>query len=219
MKLCHGILAALSGPEVLFSIRPALGKAGMEKHDGAIWDPSILCFKCFEIRDRNLVITVGGCLAADIDDNRIPAQLIERKLVNRLAFFIEMDGRIEMRAAVLGCRIAIGSIEVAFIGVSMELLFQGEGLGGWPVERLLRKRMRQVNPLTVLKRRCKRITKADGREDGKWDNERRITFSHISSLWHGTVRSQIMKRLRNTDYPAEVVPCALDILNSTTLMT
>jgi len=36
-----------------------------------------------------------------------------------------------------------------------------------------------------LKRRCKRITKADGREDGKWDNERRITFSHIPSLWHG----------------------------------
>jgi hypothetical protein len=51
----------------------------------------------------------------------------------------------------------------------------------------------------VLKRRCKRITKAHGRENGKWDNERRIAFSHVPSLWHGPVCSHITKRLQNTE--------------------
>ena len=63
-----------------------------------------------------------------------------------------MDGRVNVRAAVFGSAVAIRRVEITLVCVSMELNFQRERLGRRPVERVRRKIVREVNPLTFRKR-------------------------------------------------------------------
>src|SRR5688500_7028892 len=83
-----------------------------------------------EIFRRDLVVAVGGALVRHVYDDAQAHQLFERNLVHGVAAGGEVDGGVEVRAAVLGRGGVVGGVIVALRGHARSEERRG-GTGDW----------------------------------------------------------------------------------------
>jgi hypothetical protein len=101
-----------------------------------------------DVRGLHKVIHVLRCLLGHVDDNARPDQLAHRQLVGRQRAFGEVDGGVEMGAAMLGRRKIIGGVVVASVRMARKNGLLLERLRRRPVDRLSVERVGQVDPST-----------------------------------------------------------------------
>src|SRR5512147_135328 len=104
MELGYGFLAALGCAHVFLSMGVQMGTAGVDQRDRAFRDASVRALMSLDVRGLHKIIYVLRCLLGHVNDNARPDQLTHRQLVGGQRAFGEVDGGVEMGAAMLGCR-------------------------------------------------------------------------------------------------------------------
>ncbi len=147
-----GFGAAIGRAEILHRVGPEAAEARSEQHNRARWNPPMTGLPLIEIASGHLIVGIGCGLAGHIDEHRGADQILEGDLIDGSSALSEMNGRIDVRAAVLRGREVVRGIEVAIVGQTLGDLLQPEGLGGRPEQRVLVVAVRQIHHRT--RREC-----------------------------------------------------------------
>jgi hypothetical protein len=103
-----------------------------------------------DVGGREAVVGVFGCLGGDVDDDGWRDELLQRNLIDGDAVLVEVDRRVEVRAAVLRRCVEIGRVEVAARRRPVRELLQLEAarrIG--PVKRVLVEGVTEVDEVVV----------------------------------------------------------------------
>ena len=166
----------------------------------------MLLLEALEIGGRHLVVGIALALLDDVDDDGRTDQAVNRYLVHGRMSLREVDGCIQVRAAVLGGEEAVGRIVVAgrrhAVGVPAEL----KSLGGGPIDRLRIVGVREIDDLALRKRHTRRRARA-----GTHDDE---TQQHDDGFHGATVADSGAEPLRGSAlHPVEGASTTADHLS------
>ena len=145
--------SGLLGSQIACPIGPVVAKAGFQQEDHVIQAGTESVLPLSKIVDSNLVIRVLPALGADADDDSGTDQPLQGDLVHRLPVLEEMDGSVQVGAAMFGHAEAIGRIKVSARGDAVEGPLQGKSLFGGPEDGLLVKGVGQVDEGGLADRR------------------------------------------------------------------
>jgi hypothetical protein len=148
----NGVRAALVCAEIFLRVRPVPGKTSVEEQDYAVRNAPMPGFPCFQVGGRDLVVRVLVRFGRHVHHDRRAGELFDRQLIKGLAMLGEMDGRVDVCAAVFRSAVAIGRVEIALVRVGMKFDFQSEPLGRRPVECIRGKIVGKINQLAASER-------------------------------------------------------------------
>src|SRR6185295_2685601 len=184
MQLGDSSITSLVGAEILQTIRPIRGPPGLKQHNRVIRNPAVLFLPRLEVRAADLIVAIRGHFLGRVDFYRGADQSSERDLIDCVVAFGEMDRRVDVSAAVFGRAELIRRVVITFVvdarGDGVEL----EGLGSWPVNRIRREVVRQVNPLALRQsvRRTRRLPSRAAGYQNEPKNKRSGLYLHSRSL-------------------------------------
>lgn len=116
----HGGGAFLRRAELFLLVGPVTRETGVQQENRALRDFAMLFLPPLQIRHADLVIGIQPRSSENVHDHRRTDELVGRELIHGSVALGEMDGRVEVRAAMLGGAVTIGAIEGAFLGLAMK---------------------------------------------------------------------------------------------------
>jgi hypothetical protein len=129
---------------------PVSGKSRINEHDRSVWNFTVRSFPSFEILDTDEVIPIARTLDSHVDSDAGPNQLFNRYLIQGLSIPGEMNGRIDMGAAMFGHFQSIRSVVVPTRRVPCLLENEPEVLLSRPDDRVCLEGMGEIDKPWLL---------------------------------------------------------------------
>ena len=139
--------------QVALPVRPARAPPRPQEHDRAFRNAAVPRLPGRELGDGEAVIGIGRRRRRHVDHDRRANETRERHLVRGGAALREMDGRVEVGAAVLGRAEAVRGIEEAGLRLAVMEPLELEAVGRRRASRASARRRRCVRSTTRAVRR------------------------------------------------------------------
>ena len=117
----HPYLTAQISAQVFCNVRPVLPKTGSNKYDGSVGYRPVPGLPCFEIIYGYLVIAIASNRLANVDHDCAADQLLQWYFIDAIGVRREMNGCIDMGAAVFRGPEGLRGIIVALFRHALEV--------------------------------------------------------------------------------------------------